>query len=123
MSGDGDLVLGGDGALVVGELSTGAGTGLGREAMKSKNKFLPLPRAAPGKVLNADTSDGITGCLGGGYGVDLVAEGEGAGLLWRGLGRSAGGSLSEGHTSPVIPKSEYPFNVGGFGSGQSGHSN
>lgn len=53
--------------------------------MKSKNKFLPLPRAAPGKVLNADTSDGITGCLGGGYGVDLVAEGGGgrkSSLAW-----------------------------------------
>lgn len=75
MSGDGLLVLGGDEVLGEGVelLATGVGTGLGREASKSRNKFLPLPRAALRKVLKADPSDGITGgfclrnscCLGG----------------------------------------------------------
>lgn len=60
MSGDGVLVLGG-------LLTAVAEIGLGREAINSWNKFLPLPSAL-GKLWlpNADSSDGITvgSCLG-----------------------------------------------------------
>lgn len=109
MSGDG-LLLGGDGVLVSGGdgvLVLGKGKGLGRVAIKSSNKSLPLPRAALlGNVLKADHSDGISGCLGGAYGGDLGAAallpgrmaeldgGDRASLLARGLNSVA--KLDEG---------------------------
>lgn len=46
----------------------------------------------------------------------------GAGLLGRAAGGSDGGSPSDGNTSPFMPKSKCPFNVGEEGRGQVGNS-
>lgn len=58
-----------------------------------------------------------------GLGLGLDCWGDGAGLLLRcGVDKEAG-SCRRGHTSPCIPRSNWPFKVGDDGNGLSGHSN
>lgn len=151
ISGDGERVGGGGGGGGRdGVLLFPKGNGLGRLDINSSNKFRPV--ALLGKVLKADLSDGISCLGGGwlgGEGARLLGRvvrrlglllrfgGEGARLLGRAagrlglllgevgaglLGRAAGGSPSDGNTSPFMPKSKCPFNVGEEGRGQVGNS-